>query len=215
MTARPIRRIVLAAAAATMAVMTAAQPVWADGQSPRTMSDQTTSDFQNECLTAINAYRAKHQASPLTIDQKAVDHAKTRALRSSQPGNFNHDGLAPGYGENLYWGSRGTPDPNTPYTPSTCKAAVESWYGQAGHYDFNNPGPDQAYETGSFTQLVWKATTAVGCARVGGAREGGPAGDGFYWHDTFIACDFTPPGNFYVQGEAASAYTKNVLPARS
>ncbi|MGW3044184.1 CAP family protein [Kitasatospora sp. NPDC001159] len=212
MTTLPIRRIAMATAAATLATMTAMQPAMAAGASHRAFTDQTDSMFQNDCLTAINPYRAKHQAPPLTIDPKLVDYAKTRAQRISHPDGFNHNGLADGYGELLDWRSYGSKKADAAYAPHTCKDAVDSWYSESKQYNFNSPGFSD--ETGSFTQLVWKSTTKVGCARVGGPRNGNPQEDGFHWFDTFIACNFTPQGNFYMVGQEAQAFADNVLPAK-
>jgi uncharacterized protein YkwD len=42
--------------------------------------------------------------------------------------------------------------------------AVDAWADERTAYDFNNPGFSES--TGHFTQVVWKATTTVGCGRV-------------------------------------------------
>lgn len=48
-------------------------------------------------------------------------------------------------------------------------------------------------ETGHFTQLVWKATQQVGCARTecNGGQEGGE-GDAPGW---YVVCEYAPRGN--------------------
>ena len=66
------------------------------------------------------------------------------------------------YGENLAEG----------FTNIT--EAVDAWGGEQADYDFNNPGFSE--QTGHFTQLVWKATTTVGCGRINCNGENGVAG---------------------------------------
>jgi hypothetical protein len=52
-------------------------------------------------------------------------------------------------------------------------------------YNFKKPGYNE--ETGHFTQIIWKSTTKVGCARCGGK--------GSKWYETYVVCDYMPPGN--------------------
>ena len=66
---------------------------------------------------------------------------------------------------------------------------MDGWGDERGKYDFDNGGFGEG--TGHFTQLVWKATTSVGCARVDcdGNKEGGNA------RGWFVVCEYWPPGN--------------------
>lgn len=48
---------------------------------------------------------------------------------------------------------------------------VSCRYGTGKYYNFNNPG--FSMQAGQFTQLVWKATTKVGCAAVACNNIGG------------------------------------------
>ncbi len=58
--------------------------------------------------------------------------------------------------------------------------------------------------TGHFTQLVWKATKQVGCARkdCNGGQQGG-SGDAPGW---YVACEYYPAGN------VIGNFTENVQP---
>lgn len=48
-----------------------------------------------------------------------------------------------------------------------CREAVEEWYNEIKMYNYKKPGFNA--KTGHFTQMIWKATTKVGC---GCAKKG-------------------------------------------
>lgn len=66
-------------------------------------SDRTSPEFQQEMLTQINDYRARHGAPPLTLSPGLVEYAKSRAATMFQNGGLSHAGLKAGYGENASW----------------------------------------------------------------------------------------------------------------
>ena len=78
------------------------------------------------------------------------------------------------------------------------------WYGEEGLYElsgsYGQPNPVGDYETGSFTQIVWAATTAVGCA-IADCPAGLQGAPGL---NTLFICDYGPGGN--IGGE----YAQNV-----
>lgn len=80
------------------------------------------------------------------------------------------------YGENLAWHSRET---------TSCYDLIKMWYDEVNEYDFNKAKFD--HETGHFTQLVWRSTKSVGCAK---AISSGPRGG------VYLVCNYDPPGNF-------------------
>lgn len=63
-------------------------------------------------------------------------------------------------------------------------AAVDAWGNERDDYDFSNPGFSE--QAGHFTQLVWKNTSTVGCARM----YCGSANMGWY-----LVCEYSPRGN--------------------
>ncbi len=82
------------------------------------------------------------------------------------------------FGENLHWQGGGDP-------PSVGDA-VQSWANERTHYD-PSTGRCVGGECGHYTQLVWRATTEVGC----GAATCGSS--------HFTVCNYSPPGNFVGQ----------------
>ncbi|KAK3832968.1 MAG: CAP domain-containing protein [Linnemannia elongata] len=77
----------------------------------------------------------------------------------------------------------------TPTTTSPLVDAVSKWASTSSNYDFGNPGIVKT--VASFTQLVWKSSTHVGCAwttckigTIDPTRE-----------STLVVCKFSPGGN--------------------
>ncbi|CAG2107120.1 unnamed protein product [Medioppia subpectinata] len=128
------------------------------------MPDRTDDNFQNDCLKTSNDLRARHHAPGFHLDHDAVNYAKSRCQLISQYEGLSHGhaGLK-GYGENLYWGG------------NSADVTVSK-------YDYDHTGFSSA--TGHFTQLVWKGTTGVGCARC--------AGRGGQWFETYVVCSYKP-----------------------
>ena len=122
----------------------------------------------NKVLDAHNAQRHKWRASPLKWSASLAQ----RAQRAVDTCKFQHTGA----GENLYLNSVAT---------TSCEAAVPAWNDEQRFWYL--PGnPDFSLCTGHWTQVVWKGTREVGCA-----RKYCPGLKG-----TFIACEYNPPGNF-------------------
>ncbi len=133
-------------------------------------------------VDAHNRVRAKHCAGPLAWSPKLAQVAQQWANSLRDQGcAFAHSKGS--YGENLAAGSTGLLDPGS---------VVSMWYDEVAQYKFPNGG--FSMKTGHFTQVVWRATTHVGC---GHSQCKGM--------DIWV-CEYDPPGNWEGQ------YRENVLP---
>jgi hypothetical protein len=72
---------------------------------------------------------------------------------------------------------------------------VALWAAEAPNYDYATNTCAAGQVCGHYTQLVWRATTQVGCATVQ-CTTGSPFGGGNW---TFTVCDYSPPGNYVGQ----------------
>lgn len=116
-------------------------------------------------LDTHNHYRARFGAAPLSWSSRIAAGAQAYSANCV----FEHSG-ADGLGENLSWNYK------------SWAAAIRAWMeDEEGLYDFNNPG--FSHETGHFSQVVWKATTELGC---GASSCGG---------EPLYMCQYSPPAN--------------------
>ncbi|KAG0237577.1 hypothetical protein BGW41_008377 [Actinomortierella wolfii] len=138
---------------------------------------------QQTILDVHNSYRARHGAPPLTWNDKAAAWGNNHI----QACRFQHSSGS-GFGENLAAGYQ------------SFSKAIKAWYDEEKKYNYNNPGFSGA--TGHFTQVVWKATKSVGCAK--------KFCPGSNW--TIYICNYSPAGN--IVGNNGEYFRKNVLPRR-
>lgn len=111
-----------------------------------------SSGFEDDILSAHNEKRAIHGVQPLKWNETLVEYAADYADSSFSCANVTLVHSNGPYGENLAAGYSGGYDP------------VDAWYDEIELYDFNNPSFNES--TGHFTQLIWKSTSQLGCARV-------------------------------------------------
>ncbi len=158
--------------------------------------DQATDEANG--LNRHNEIRAEvFTGSALAWSDQVAADAQSYANTLAANGKFEHDGASYSngpYGENLY----------ASLQPSgaivTYEEAVESWYVEKDFYDYanNSCSVDESntitvdnleYNTcGHYTQIVWKDTNYVGCARA--KYTAGDLKDGYV-----IVCKYKIQGN--------------------
>ncbi|XP_021893084.1 protein PRY1-like [Carica papaya] len=111
-------------------------------------------------------------------DKKLEDFARSWANERIQDCKMIHsDGP---YGENLFWGGSNR---------WTAAEAVRLWADERQFYNAENNTCQEGKTCGHYTQIVWRDSYKLGCARVE-CRKGG----------VFIVCAYDPCGNY--EGES-------------
>uniref|UniRef100_A0A0K0EKU6 SCP domain-containing protein n=1 Tax=Strongyloides stercoralis TaxID=6248 RepID=A0A0K0EKU6_STRER len=139
-------------------------------------------DMRDRILKETNRYRQAHGVGPLTYDYDLEKASQEYAKYLGDNNLFDHDPKNDqnGWGENL-----------ARFSASIGSLATKKWYDEVDMYDFSKN--QFSYDTGHFTQLVWKDTKKVGC--------------GIYLknEDLYVVCKYTPQGNFM------NEFSKNVF----
>ncbi|KAH7518525.1 hypothetical protein FEM48_Zijuj09G0180900 [Ziziphus jujuba var. spinosa] len=130
-------------------------------------------DSKQDFLNAHNLARASVGVGPLTWDNKVAGYARNYANKRKGDCKLVHS-RGP-YGEDILVWSRGD---------LSGVAAVNSWFKEKVNYDYNSNSCTNGKQCRHYTQLVWKKSTRLGCAKVR-CNNGG----------TFITCNYDPPGN--------------------
>lgn len=134
--------------------------------------------FAVAILDSHNEYRALHGVGKLLWDQDTYNYAKNNADNYDCLGVLTHT-HGP-FGENLAAGFNSGP------------SAVKAWYVEGDTFDYQT-----ANEYNHFTQVVWKASTKVGCAYKDCRAQN--------W-GLYVVCEYSPVGNVIGQER------QNVLP---
>jgi uncharacterized protein YkwD len=143
-----------------------------------------TQEEINAYLEETNAFRARHGAPPLTWDSGLAKEAYSVAKQNAADSKLQHI-VTSGHGQNLYYGTR----ENLPRSPLT--SADASWQDEKKLWDKKSTKTFYG-DTGHYTQVVWKATTRVGCGVADGVLRGS---DGNPLVTKFVACNYSPAGN--------------------
>ncbi|CAL5199364.1 unnamed protein product [Lathyrus oleraceus] len=131
-----------------------------------------------EFLFRHNIVRSYKWELPLTWDFQLEQYARWWASQRKPDCKVEHSFPENGFklGENIYWGS------GSDWTPSD---AVKAWADEEKYYTYVTNSCVSGQMCGHYTQIVWKSTRRIGCARV-------VCDDG----DVFMTCNYDPVGNY-------------------
>ncbi|PON97976.1 Ves allergen [Trema orientale] len=126
-----------------------------------------------------NLVRARKGLLPLVWDTKLKNYARSWANKRKADCALEHS-FADGQfdlGENIFWG--GGPGWNA-------TDAVTAWAEEEKYYNYGANSCAQGKMCGHYTQIVWRSTKRVGCAKVLCNNN-----------DVFMTCNYDPPGNYF------------------
>ncbi len=141
-------------------------------------ADIGLSAFEATLLTTHNQERARAGVPALIWDEALAVSAARWAATLARKDVFEHDPQGE-HGENLWMGT------HSAYQP---EEMVGGWVSERKHFQpgiFPNVSktPNWA-DVGHYTQLIWKTTTHVGCAKA--TAKG----------NDYLVCRYSPPGNW-------------------
>ncbi|KAI3524235.1 hypothetical protein L1887_02887 [Cichorium endivia] len=146
-----------------------------NASTPPTRTTRSQLNVIKQFLTFQNKARAALRMPPLVWDTRLARYADMYARQRRNDCLLKHSNGP--YGENIFWGSG---DGWTPAQASLAWVAEQRWYS----YGSNSCGGGR--ECGHYTQIVWKTTKRIGCARV----------TCFGGRGVFMTCNYFPPGNY-------------------
>jgi len=129
-------------------------------------------------LNYHNRVRADVNVAALTWSDKLQGVAAAWGQKLVAKGCVMEHSRGSGYGENLYMGSAEV---------FTMEDAAKSWESEKKHYTGAALNQSNWYKSGHYTQMVWRQTTEVGCAKV--TCQG----------SLIVICNYHPAGNFMGQ----------------
>lgn len=106
-------------------------------------------------------------------------YAILRANHLAEIDSLKHDSNSDFFGENLYQLSTTQKEADINF----CRSAIDYWYAGVFNYSYNKPGFDKT--TGHFTQVVWKESDKLGCAKSKSKISG----------NYYVVCNYYSHGN--------------------
>ncbi len=144
-------------------------------------SDESTpedevNEIAEQFLESHNPYRDEVGVANLAWSDELAESATEWAEELARTCAFKHS--TGNYGENLWKGTSGA---------FSIKQVVDSWGSEKENYNYSDNSCAEGEVCGHYTQIVWEATTEVGC--------GTASCDGW---DIWV-CQYTPQGNIIGQ----------------
>ncbi|PWA54514.1 pathogenesis-related protein 1 [Artemisia annua] len=130
-------------------------------------------NLPQDYINAHNAARQEVGVGPMVWDENVASFAQNYANQRQADCQLVHSQDRQ-YGENIAWG-----------TELTGASAVELWVREKADYDYNSNTCAPGKQCGHYTQVVWRKSVRLGCARVQ-CNSGA-------W---FVTCNYDPAGNF-------------------
>ena len=119
-------------------------------------------------VVAHNKWRAQVGVGPLSYSPELAASAQAWAdeLKQRNHCRMRHSNPHGQYGENLYWASAVVwSDGRRELSQVPAEKPVDSWGSEQRDYSYANNSCTPGKMCGHYTQLVWKTSTQVGCAR--------------------------------------------------
>ncbi|XP_020234028.1 pathogenesis-related protein 1-like [Cajanus cajan] len=135
-------------------------------------------DSHADYVNGQNAARAQVGVENLGWDDTVAAFAQNYANQRKGDCQLIHSGGGGKYGENL---AMSTGD-------LSGAEAVKLWVDEKPYYDYDSNSCVEGQMCGHYTQVVWRNSTRIGCAKVK-CDNGG----------TFVTCNYSPPGNYIGQ----------------
>ncbi|XP_059313863.1 basic form of pathogenesis-related protein 1-like [Lycium ferocissimum] len=130
-------------------------------------------DSPQDYLNAHNAARRRVGVGPMKWDNRVAAFAQNYANKRIGDCRMQHSGGP--YGENLA----------AAFPQLHAAGAVKMWVDEKQWYNYNSNTCQAGKVCGHYTQVVWRNSVRLGCARV-------RCNNGWY----FITCNYDPPGNW-------------------
>ncbi|KAG9454578.1 hypothetical protein H6P81_007482 [Aristolochia fimbriata] len=137
------------------------------------VAQNTPQDF----LSPHNAARAEVGVGSMQWNTTVAAYAQSYANQRIADCQLVHSGGP--YGENIFWGY------GLEYAAAD---SVKDWVGEKQYYDYNTNTCAPGQVCGHYTQVVWRSSVQLGCARVK-CNSGA----------IFITCNYYPRGNYIGQ----------------
>ncbi|XP_042504781.1 pathogenesis-related protein PR-1-like [Macadamia integrifolia] len=132
-------------------------------------------NLATQFLTRHNAARAALHLPRMVWDKEVAKYAQWYANQRRWDCALKHSNGP--YGENIFWGSG---------YEWTAAQAVGAWLSEKKWYNYHSNSCSEGEECGHYTQIVWRSSRKLGCAKV----------TCFHGRGVFITCNYDPPGNY-------------------
>jgi len=157
-------------------------------QPTKNTNTPSTDSNVKSILGAHNAVRKSVGVPDLRWSNNLATYAQEWAnhLKSTKGCGLQHRPQTSKYGENLFNASAiKWSDGSVEQQKTTPKQVVDSWASEKANYKHASNSCQSGKVCGHYTQVVWKRSTEVGCAKAVCANK-----------SQVWVCNYNPPGNF-------------------